>query len=330
MTRGRGLRHPALGYGAAVVLVCFVLSQIAGAQCAAKIILDSGPLKGTVQSIATTELNANQEVVSRTEEEFDEKGRLVSRKVANGAGATISSTTYTYGRFGLLEATTESSDPQLSWTFKRNYATSGLVVESFAVNGAGELSVAYLRDSMNETPRSISRTFCFGPGHPKELNQQTFLLEYPRKGSETRVVADGAIVAKWWMERDKRGHVVRDDVGYMDLSFSKREFHADGTSFEHAFVSASQRQQFIWRNADGRTVKSETADVGGPIKTTEIAYNEAIRPVLMNEQSGNSTGVRTEYVYRDDDHGNWVEMTQWQGRVRKATTTRTISYFEQR
>jgi hypothetical protein len=254
------------------------------------------PVKGAVEAMTIVVRDGKGNIESRETAQFDAHGRLLERKIQHGSMTTNVKCEYDKER--LVRAISDHANPGERTVTEFSYSPEGLLLEADEKNAAGVLMSRTLSDPLREMPPAIDRTFQLHLSAPAELNDRTEIDENDPHTSITHLMVNNKEAAIWRIERDPTGRVVRDEVTYEDLSFSQREFHPDGSSFEHEFDAASGLHSFFWRGRDGRLMKEARSS----------------KPEIL-------------YSYTQDQHGNWTEMAEKQRGTTAAITTRNIQYW---
>jgi hypothetical protein len=255
------------------------------------------------KAIQTQVANGAGSFDSRSTLRLDEAGRPLTLIVEDGSGHTTESTTWKYGAYGTLGSVTNSSDPGKTSKCVVDYA-SGQILEVYTAAANGIVTGRVLFDLTQSSNNAITRTVSFRSQQDFEFNQKGRFDA--RDGNLTNIglITNGHEVGVWTIRHKNKG-VVRDEVQFADLSFSKREFHRDGTYFVHDFSSASRSHTFAWYRSDSQPARVVSRS---PAAVTEISYTYGSRGriTVIRRVGRHAKQDETTFEYTDDADGDWT------------------------
>ena len=268
---------------------CELQSELAGLHEKAKVIQTQvADGTGAIKSHSTLKL--------------DDAGRPLSLSVEDAAGNTFESTTWSYGLYGTTGSVTHSSDPSKAGKCVVDYA-SGQVLEVYTVGSNGVVAGRVLFDLTQNPDKAVTRTISFHSQNNFEFNQKGRFDAHDGHLTNTGLISNGHEVGVWTIRHKNKG-VVRDEVQFADLSFSKREFHPDGTFFVHDFSSQSRTHTFAWYRSDSQPSRvfrrSPTEDT-----QTHYSYDGSGRVVSIRQTSEHNQDITT-FEYTDNPNGDWT------------------------
>ena len=280
--------------------------------------------RGTLESIAVETRATDSGSVVRSRADFDRRNRLQEVSQRDAAGDLQQDTKYQFNRWGLAGCVTTAADGAVKRKCSTQYSALGNSFGETCEDKQGNVLSRKLHDPMVDNGPAIERVFGYPVTPAVDVMERSRFGENSTTQTITHLTLAGSEVANWVITRAANGKPIRDEVNYPDLSFSKREFHRDGTQFEHNFTADGWVQAYKWRDSNG-FVTRELRSTPHSTETSTYAYDDQSRLVRIARQSGTSVSVR-QFQYSDDDQGNWIVRTEFVDGKTVAETRREIHY----
>lgn len=238
--------------------------------------------------------------------DFDDRGRLQQVDEYGQSGALISRAQFTYERFGLASIQWADAAGKPLRTFEQTFTDEGVRTSYYESDAAGRVLWKELFDVTDTSDHAYRRRFWLDLAPKSQLAESTRFIDCRGRCSLTTLLVDDQIKATWRIRRDTRNRLAKDDIDYMDLSFSYAQHFPDGSTYEHNFSNSQRTHTFSKRDASGDLLSVTVEPEGGHRVDTTYQYgpNHWLESEVTNESGKSST---TTFGYANDDQGNWVE-----------------------